>query len=75
MITRDQAIASYHGQVFHHVSEKNADGTPLRAHVNGQCKTWKTRPLEFRLPMKHGLYDCFYLTPFNQDEWSDPHGD
>jgi len=43
------------GQVIEHKTLKNADGTPLRARVNGKMKVWKTRPHEFQLPMKHGL--------------------
>ena len=28
-----------------------------RVRVSGQCKTWKTRPDDFRLPIKYGLYE------------------
>lgn len=69
MITKAIAINCQHSQTFHHVSEKNADGTPTRCRVNGQCKIWKTRPEDFRLPVKHGLKLCFYITPANADEW------
>ena len=62
MITREIAMNLSHGQILHHVKLKNADGTPLRARVNGVCKIWKTRPRDFRLPMKHGLRECFYIT-------------
>jgi len=63
------ATAASYGQVFHHKTLKNADGSPLRARVSGKCKTWKTRPLEFKLPMKHGLKQCFYITEQNAHEW------
>ena len=33
--------------------------------ANGKCKTWKTRPNEFKLPIKHGLYIYGYLTHEN----------
>lgn len=72
MITKDQALAAHYRQVFHHVTLKNADGTALRARVNGKCKVWKTRPDDFELPMKHGLYDCFYITHRNAVEWIVP---
>jgi len=26
--------------------------------VNGAVKTWKTRPNEFEIPVKYGLYEC-----------------
>ena len=60
--------AGYRTQ-FNHVTIKNRDGTPARCRVNGKCKTWKTRPNEFRLPVKYGLRDCFYITQNNCEEW------
>jgi hypothetical protein len=66
MITKEQAMT--HSR-FHHVSMKNADGTPVRCRANGACKTWVTRPDDFRLPVKHGLRDFFYITPSNAGEW------
>ena len=70
MITKAIAVASRTGDIYHHVSANNADGTPARCRVNGMCKTWKTRPEDFRLPVKHGLRDCFYITPGNAADWS-----
>jgi len=29
---------------------------------NGRTQTWKTRPGEFSIPIKHGLHDYGYLT-------------
>lgn len=69
MITKTIATQAHHYETFHHVSMENADGSPLRARVNGKCQTWKTRPDEFRLPMKHGLRECFYITERNGQEW------
>lgn len=69
MITMKQAVAAHYRQEFHHVKVKNADGTPARCRVNGKCKTWKTRPNEFQLPVKYGLRDCFYITPINSKDW------
>lgn len=57
-------------QKFEHVSAKNADNTPVRARRNGKTQTWKTRPLEFRIPVKYGLKQCFNITPENADEWN-----
>lgn len=72
MITKEHAENSYYREEFYHTSLKNADGTPVRCRVNGKCKTWKTRPTEFRLPVKYGLRDCFYITPANAEEWVTP---
>lgn len=37
-------------------------GRPMRWRKNGQTKLWKTRPGEFRIPVKYGLYDHTYIT-------------
>lgn len=52
-----------------HVSLTDSRGKPVRCRVNGKCQTWKTRPGEFRLPVKYGLKECFYITPDNAKEW------
>lgn len=36
-----------------------------RCRVNGKCQTWKTRPDDFRLPIKSGLRDCGAITQQN----------
>jgi hypothetical protein len=69
MITRETAINSHSGRIFYHVRLRNADGTAVRARVNGKCKLWKQEPERFQLPMKHGLRDCFYLSNHNRHEW------
>lgn len=56
-------------QNFHHVSATNADKTPVRARRNGKTQTWKTRPTEFKIPVKYGLKACFYITNDNAHEW------
>ena len=75
MITKQQAIDlgnQWSNITLHHIRLTNADGTPARCRVNGKCRTWVTRPDDFRLPVKHGLRDCFYITPTNAHEWVDP---
>jgi len=46
---------------FVHEALKNADGSALRCRKTGKCKTWVTRPLDFRLPVKYGLRQSFYI--------------
>jgi len=70
MITKEIATQLNYRNELHHKTLTNSDKTPTRCRVNGTCKTWKTRPNDFRLPVKHGLRDCFYITPENADEWS-----
>lgn len=49
------------GQVLFDVKEHNYDGTPRRWKVNGGVKTWKTKPLKVRVPLKSGMWDYGYL--------------
>ena len=66
----DQAKALRSGQICEHITVQNADGTPLRGRVNGKVKTWKRDDTRVQVPMKHGLYDYFYLTDANIQDWN-----
>jgi hypothetical protein len=68
MITKEQAMTLTR---FREVQSTSIN-PPLNTHskkrkwrVNGKCKTWKTRPLEFKLPVKYGLYNYGYITHDN----------
>lgn len=69
MITKEIAQNASYRTIFHHINLKNSDMTPVRCRVNGKCKTWVTKPNEFRLPVKHGLKDCFYIDQNNAMDW------
>lgn len=69
MLTKEQAVALRYGQELHHVSKKDSRGAPMRIRVSGKCQTWKTRPNDFKLPVKYGLYENGYITPSNADDW------
>ena len=69
MITKQIAESLSSRDILHNTVLKNADKTPLRARVNGKCKTWKRDPDNFRLPVKYGLKTCFYITPENAANW------
>ena len=62
MITIEQAKSLKPGDILHHVTNKNADGTPQRWKVNGQVKTWKRDTNRVQIPVKFGLYDFDYVT-------------
>jgi hypothetical protein len=62
-ITKEVALSLRSGTILHHTSFKNRDGTPARFRVSGKCRTWKTRPTEWYLPVKHGLRTHFRITP------------
>jgi hypothetical protein len=64
MITKLEAMTADNFEMKH---ETNADGTPVRWRRNGKTKTWKTRPDDFKIPVKHGLYHYGYITQDNQD--------
>lgn len=68
-VTKAQAIALTYGGILHHAYKRNRDGTPMRVRVTGKCKTWKTRPEEFKLPVMYGLYESGYVTHENCGEW------
>jgi hypothetical protein len=70
MITKELAATFYKGKTLYHKTRKNADGTAKRCRVNGKLKVWKTRPSDWQLPVKHGLWDFFYLAPMNAGEWT-----
>ena len=45
------------GRIF----AKMSNGNLWRVRRNGKTKRWKTRPEEFRIPIKAGLKSCAYL--------------
>lgn len=57
-ITRQQALTE---SEFHWERPGNRNGCE-KWRRNGATKTWKTRPDEFRIPVKHGLRDHGYIT-------------
>jgi hypothetical protein len=38
---------------------------PYKWRASGKCKTWKTQPERFQLPIKFGMYTHDYLTNEN----------
>jgi hypothetical protein len=68
-ISRANAESLSHGTVLYHRRLRNGDRSPLRCRVTGACKTWVTRPEDFKIPVKYGLRDSFYIEPHNASEW------
>jgi hypothetical protein len=64
MVTKDQAVATGYGDEF-----RRTTGKPIKVRVMGKCKTWKTRPAEFRLPVKYGMYEHGYIDQNNAADW------
>ena len=72
MITKAIALTLKHGQILHHKTLKNADKTPMRVRVSGKVQTWKTRAEDFKIPVKHGIYENGYIDNCfirNASEW------
>ena len=69
-MTRQEAVNATYRQTLYHRIVKNKDGSALRCRVNGKCKTWKTHPQDFRLPIKHGFNGFGYIDQDNADNWS-----
>jgi hypothetical protein len=66
MMTREQALRA---QEFHldtgcptRPTRNSKDAGPVRWRTNGKATVWVTRPTEFRIPVKHGLYGYEYVT-------------
>ena len=66
MISKAEALTTTH---FEHVTLKGSDKKPIRCRAMGKCQVWKTRPNDFKLPVKHGMYNSFYITQDNAHEW------
>ena len=76
-ITKLQAQALRYGQELHYTGRHECQriegprgGITLkltRVRVSGATQTWKTRPAEFRVPVKHGLYESGEITHRNAD--------
>jgi hypothetical protein len=61
MVDKQTAIDSKHGDFFYCVNANHIS----RFRVTGKVKTWKTRPTEFRIPIKFGLYGSYEITDKN----------
>ena len=69
MVTYEDALKA---REFWHMTLTNADGTAWRARRTGATKTWVTRPGEFKVPVKRGMNDSFYITPASAHVWCTP---
>ena len=63
-MTVDEAKSLRHGD---HVEFMDKNGDVRDCRVNGKPKTWKTRPTHVKVPMKYGMYECFYAENYASD--------
>ncbi len=79
MVTKAQILALPYGAELHYTGRhgcKRVIGprggvteTVTRVRPSGACQTWKTRPEDFRLPVKYGMYESAEITHRNASEW------
>jgi len=73
MLTRNDALTAnefHYGQCVRSVGPRG--GVTIRQEVwrrNGATKTWKTRPTEFTVPVKHGMYTYGHITTRHTDSF------
>lgn len=75
MITKAQAVTAFQLGELHYTGRHECTRTVgprggvtetiTRVRVSGQCQTWKTRPAEFRLPVKYGMWESGAITEAN----------
>ena len=63
MLTKEQAMTV--DRV--HSNGCQTTGKPQIWRRNGATQTWVTRPKDFRLPVKYGMYSYDAITPSNAD--------
>jgi hypothetical protein len=69
MVTKEELAAMNGIGYLYHIHLKDSGGAPRLIRLNGKLKTWKTRPEQFRQPVKEGLYNGFYITEDNAEYW------
>lgn len=53
---------------FFHRTKVNTAG-PMKVKRNGKTQLWKTRPQDFKIPVKYGLYEYGYIDQDNAQDW------
>jgi hypothetical protein len=66
MVTKDDCVNAGYRDTFRYLAGTYSRSKDLKqVRVSGKCKTWKTRPDDFQLPVKYGMYESLYITPSN----------
>ena len=76
MITKTQALTTqeFHAEFPGGCSQKTGPEGGIKViqevwRRNGKTQTWKTRPSEWRIPVKHGLYDYGNIRDYDADKF------
>lgn len=66
MVTKQDCI---NGGLFRYLKatykSRGRTNEPIQVRSSGRCQTWKTRPDDFKLPVKYGMYESSYITQDN----------
>ncbi len=65
MITIGQVKRIKWGSDVYVIGHYDSDGSPSHFRIAGVPQFWKTRPKDFKVPLKRGLYEHAYLTQDN----------
>lgn len=66
-MTLEEAKSLKAGDMIHHVSKTNADGSPMRAKVTS-IKTWKRKPNYIEVRVKRGMYEFATFHEYDLNE-------
>ena len=76
MISKEQAMKAdfFHlGECTKRVGKRGAISLTISNwRRSGRTKVWPTRPKDFRVPVKYGLYQSGYVTAQHAQEWHLP---
>lgn len=75
MITKEQALTLNEFWLEITNPRHKRFGQRARFRRNGKTQTWKTRPNDFKVPVKYGLYEFDYVTNENANLWFDKEND
>lgn len=69
--TEVNAESAMTATTFYHRTKNYARGNrPIEVRKMGRTKRWVRQPEKFRIPVKYGMYDSFYIDNDNAHEWS-----
>jgi hypothetical protein len=66
-MTIDEVKNLTYGQTIYHKVKKNADGTAMRVRLSGKVKVWKRDSSKVHAPIKHGMYESYWIDENNMD--------
>jgi hypothetical protein len=71
MLTPEEFNSLRYGQILYSRIHLDSGGKPVRIRVSGAVKLYKKDPSNNYVPVKHGLYDSFYiLAAIHTNDWS-----